>query len=80
MREPKTRLIPYSRIRSSTLVERIPLIKMPATSIEMKDITQKIIFMVIERNSEKRRIDNPYMSVGHLIGYDKQYDRLLFIV
>ena len=30
-------------------------------------------------NGEKRRIDNPYLSVGHLVGYDKEYNRLLFI-
>jgi len=29
-------------------------------------------------NEEKRRIDNPYISVGHLVGYDKEYNRLLF--
>lgn len=28
---------------------------------------------------EKRRIDNPFISVGHLVGYDKEYNRLLFI-
>lgn len=27
---------------------------------------------------EKRRIDNPFVSVGHLVGYDKEYNRLLF--
>jgi hypothetical protein len=27
---------------------------------------------------EVERVDNPYMSVGHLVGYDKEYSRLLF--
>jgi hypothetical protein len=35
-------------------------------------------FYYIGENGEKRRIDNPFISVGHLVGYDKQYDRLLF--
>lgn len=30
-------------------------------------------------NGEKRRIDNPYISVGHLVAYDKEYNRLLFV-
>ena len=33
----------------------------------------------IDSNGDKDRIDNPYASVGHLVGFDKQYNRLLFI-
>lgn len=33
----------------------------------------------LDSAGEKRRIDNPFISVGHLVGYDKEYNRLLFI-
>ena len=29
-------------------------------------------------NGETRTVDNPYISVGHLVTYDKEYNRLLF--
>lgn len=29
-------------------------------------------------SGKKERIDNPFVSVGHLVGYDKEYNRLLF--
>lgn len=35
-------------------------------------------FYYTDSNGEKRRIDNPYISVGHLVGYDKEFNRLLF--
>lgn len=38
-----------------------------------------LAYYYISSNGEKRRVDNPYISVGHLVGYDKEYDRLLFI-
>lgn len=36
-------------------------------------------YYYIDVNNKKRRIDNPYSSVGHLVGFDKQFNRLLFI-
>lgn len=35
-------------------------------------------FYDLNYQDEKQRIDNPYCSVGHIVGYDKQYNRLLF--
>jgi hypothetical protein len=32
----------------------------------------------IAYNGERRRVDNPYLSVGHLVAFDKQFNRLLF--
>jgi len=37
-----------------------------------------LAFYELDDNGEKRPIDNPYISVGHLVGYDKEYNRLLF--
>ncbi len=35
-------------------------------------------YFELDSNGDKQRIDNPFISVGHIIGYDKEYDRLLF--
>ena len=36
-------------------------------------------FYELNNAGEKQRIDNPFISVGHLVGYDKDYERLLFV-
>ncbi len=35
-------------------------------------------YFELDSNGDKQRIDNPFISVGHIIGYDKEYERLLF--
>ena len=35
-------------------------------------------YKIDERTGEKRRLDNPYISMGYCIGYDEKYNRLLF--
>lgn len=34
-------------------------------------------YYVLDRFGNKKQVDNPFTQVGHLIGYDKEYNRLL---
>jgi hypothetical protein len=37
-----------------------------------------LTYFEYDRFGNKQRIDNPYVSVGHIVGYDSKYNRLLF--
>jgi hypothetical protein len=35
-------------------------------------------YYILDRFSKKQRVDNPFNSIGHLVGYDEDNNRLLF--